>query len=124
MGVIEDMDKVKKYDHLFAKARKMANIPQRQPILDYGFGGPYLPPEFYRELVNGLNLYNFGFDFTDRYHYWAQEVIKPTRERWLVVEEDGYWVAIDTKIPDWLKKVGEQRAQERKEIMDRKKLNN
>lgn len=124
------MSLVRKYDHLFQKLRKREEIPLRQPLLDYGFGANserykklegWLPQEFWQVLAESINIFPQGYPLLDRDFYLGQDTVPPKGEHWAVLEEDGYWVALWTRIPSWLEKVGKERKQERDAIMERKR---
>lgn len=119
--ILEPMELVKKYVHLFDKLRKQIRIPLRQPLLDYAYGsnnyektGVLLKKE--QSLIpEAINIHQ-----ADENNY-GYETVRPTGEEWVFLEEDDLWVGLYTKLPEWLREVGEQRKLERQEIMERKK---
>lgn len=120
--LISQMERVRRLASSFNKLRDLNKIPLRQPLLDYAFGGLYIFPDFKRVLAEDINILNQGYDFADRNYYMLEEL--PIGKDWQVLKENGYWVALYTKIPDWLKEIGDNRKREREEILKRKKLEN
>jgi hypothetical protein len=115
--MIEEMKLLKDIDHLFLSLRKNLEIPLRQPLLNYSFGGVvnnkyvYLDPEHRRLLAKGINILDQGYDFADRDYYDGLETVKPCDME--ILEENGIWVALDTSMPKWLKEIGDKRKKER-----------
>ena len=126
MSTIEPMKKVRKIVSLFERLRKEIAIPNRQPLLDYSFGweDPLHLFRGERELIpQAINIWNGNgsYEYEIYEHYRGFEYESPTEDEWVTIEEDGVWVSLYTKIPPWLKEIGDARKKERQEIMRRKK---
>ena len=120
--ILKPMELIRRYVHLFDKLRVQLKIPNRQPLLDYAFGsnnwektGALLKYNGEVKLVaDCINIYQ-----ADENNY-GQETVKPNGKYWEILEEGDLWVALYTKIPNWLREIGEQRKKEREIIMKRK----
>lgn len=118
----EPMELVKRFDSMGQKLRKDLNIPLKQPLLDYAFGGKHLFPEHRVLLAQCLNIYDQGYDFADMDWYYGFDIVKPKGNNWRLIEDNGLWLALNIEVPAWLKEKYEERCRERKEAMRRKEL--
>lgn len=118
--VLKDGELFKSYVGLFRKLRKEIGIPLRQPLLDYTFGPKYLPKEWRRNIAEEINVLDQGYDLADRDYYTGYDITYLEAEDWKFCSEGGLWVGLNTTMPKWLKKIGDKRKEERKQIMRRK----
>jgi len=128
--VVDMMDRVRHVSSLFKSLRAKHKLPLRQPILDFAFGGDfinkgvYIDKDFIYLLAEDINVYNQGYDFSDKNFYYGMETVKPEGKGWEILEQDGIWVAIQTELPSWLEEIGEERKRQRQLIANKKKKQN
>jgi len=123
--LIDAMKEVRQLASLGERLRKRKNIPLRQPLLNYAFGGTklFLSDELIELLAESLNIYDLGYKFYDKNAYYIHEV-KPEwieEENWDFEREEKLWVALDFTIPEWLAKIGSERKKQRQEIYAKQK---
>lgn len=113
---------------LFERLRQENKVFLKQPLLDFAFGKInnkilYLDKDHRRLLADAINIYDQGYDFADNNFYYLSDIEPPDNNNsvsdWRMIKNNNYWVSLNFYIPDWLKKVGDNRKKERLEIIKR-----
>lgn len=128
--LLDDMQTVRNLVHLGDALRAQLDIPRSQELLDFAYGTSvpgkvvYLLPELRKLLAEALQMHDLGYNFADRLNYELDQSFEPPKPNalhdWRVIEKDGLWLALDVRIPPWLKEVYERRRAHRAEMQRRK----
>jgi len=122
--LLSDMEIVQRFVSLGEKIRLKRKIGLKYPLLDFAYGGYYFfDKDFVRLMAQCFNIYNQGYDFTDKNFYGGSDCTPPGGEEWETMHDGKLWLSLNFNVPDWLMAIGDKRMAERKLIMNNKNEN-
>lgn len=129
LNILKEMDIVRLYASKFLKLRNTLKIPLRQPLLDfyiqtnkdtYIFSYTLGDIGYLNILLDEINIYqekDKNSNLLKRDYYYGLDVIQPKDPFWEIYKDGNIEVGLYTKIPKWLKDIGENRKKERNIIL-------